>query len=50
LFSDDLAMDVRGTSRELLEDGATDGDAIEPVMERFAESLARGTVSEAELL
>jgi hypothetical protein len=40
VFSDDLAMDVRGAYRELLEDGATDGDAVDRVMEQFAESLA----------
>ncbi len=39
LFSDDVAADVRGVYRELLEDGVDDNEAIERVLGQFSDAL-----------
>jgi len=40
LFSDDLACDVRGEYRELIEDGVPDDEANQRILERYAEEVA----------
>jgi len=40
LFSDDVACDIRGHYRQLLEDGAEDGDAARLTLEKFQAYLA----------
>jgi hypothetical protein len=39
LFADDTAMDVRSTYREVLEDGGTDEEAQQAVLDEFNEAL-----------
>src|SRR3990172_5253641 len=40
LFSDDLACDVRGEYREVLEDGVQDNEATRRILERYGEEAA----------
>lgn len=40
LFSDDVACDVRSDYRELLEDGASDAEALSRTLVRYGDALA----------